>query len=149
MKLKSITKRKAVTILIVIAVILAAAVIIRGPKHGLFGFNAMFDASTQQGRIDYLESLGWEVSAESEDEATVTLPEQFDGAVTDYAAMQSEQGFEFCSYGGCECKRYTYIVTNYPSDDSIVYAVLFVIGSTVIGGDIHSAEIGGFIHGIK
>ena len=62
--------------------------------------------------------------------------------------MQSEQGFEFTSYGGCKCMQYSYIVTNY-GDGSTVYATLFVKGGRVIGGDIHSADIGGFMHGIK
>lgn len=144
MKLKRLTKRKAVIILIILAFVLSAAVFICGQKNS----TDSVDASKASERIEYLSSLGWEVDAESEECETITLPESFDGVLSDYAAMQSEQGFDFSSCCGCECERYTYIVTNYPNDGT-VYAVLFVKGKSVIGGDIHSAEIGGFMHGIK
>ena len=134
MKTKKLTKTKAVVILILLAVVLIAAVIICGPASGFLGIGEAI--------------LGWCVDKSSETEAEVTLPKTFDGAVADYAAMQSEQGFEFTSYGGCKCMQYSYIVTNY-GDGSTVYATLFVKGGRVIGGDIHSADIGGFMHGIK
>ena len=148
MKTKKLTKTKAVVILILLAVVLIAAVIISGPASGFLGIGETIDVSTSEGRIEYLSSLGWCVDKSSETEAEVTLPKTFDGAVADYAAMQSEQGFEFTSYGGCKCMQYSYIVTNY-GDGSTVYATLFVKGGRVIGGDIHSADIGGFMHGIK
>lgn len=148
MKTKKLTKTKAVVILILLAVVLIAAVIICGPASGFLCIGEAIDVSTSEGRIEYLSSLGWCVDKSSETEAEVTLPKTFDGAVADYAAMQSEQGFEFTSYGGCKCMQYSYIVTNY-GDGSTVYATLFVKGGRVIGGDIHSADIGGFMHGIK
>lgn len=148
MKLKRLTKRKAVIFLIILALVLSAAVFLCGPKIGFFDSAEAVDASKATGRIEYLLSFGWEVDAESEECETITLPESFDGVLSDYAAMQSEQGFDFSSCCGCECERYSYIVTNYP-DDGTVYAVLFVKGKSIIGGDIHSAEIGGFMHGIK
>ncbi len=148
MKTKKLTKAKAVVILILLAVVLIAAVIISGPASGFLGIGETINVSTSEGRIEYLSSLGWCVDKASETEAEVTLPKSFDGAVADYAAMQSEQGFEFTSYGCCKCMQYSYIVTNY-GDGSTVYATLFVKGGRVIGGDIHSADIGGFMHGIK
>ena len=148
MKTQKLTKTKAVVILILLAVVLIAAVIICGPASGFLGSGEAIDVSTSEGRIEYLSSLGWCVDKSSETEAEVTLPKTFDGAVAEYAAMQSEQGFEFTSYGGCKCMQYSYIVTNY-GDGSTVYATLFVKGGRVIGGDIHSADIGGFMHGIK
>ena len=148
MKTKKLTKTKAVVLLILLAVVLIAALIICAPASGFLGLGEAIDVSTSEGRIEYLSSLGWCVDKSSETEAEVTLPKTFDGAVADYAAMQSEQGFEFTSYGGCKCMQYSYIVTNY-GDGSTVYATLFVKGGRVIGGDIHSADIGGFMHGIK
>lgn len=149
MKLKNLTRRKAVIILIAAAVILAAAVFLCGPKVGLWQSGGCIDVSNEEGRREYLLSLGWEVDESYEEHSEITLPESFEGAISDYAAMQTEQGYDFCSYCGKSCEKYTYIVTNHPSDEAAVFAVLFVKGSTVIGGDIHSAEIGGFMHGIK
>lgn len=148
MKTTKLTKTKAVVILLVLAAVLIAAVIICGPASGLFGLGETIDVSSVEGRIEYLSSLGWCVDKASETSAEITLPQSFDGAVSDYAAMQTEQGFEFTSYGGCKCMQYCYIVTNYGGEGT-VYATLFVKGGRVIGGDIHSADIGGFMHGIK
>ncbi len=149
MKLKSLTKKKAVLILVALAIVLAIAVYLCGPKQGFVGIGELCDVQTPQGRAEYLASLGWEVDISSEEHSTVILPESFDGALSDYSALQSEQGFELCSYAGKECDKYSYIVTNYPAQSSTVYAILFIKGGTVIGGDIHSVEIGGFLHGIK
>ncbi len=149
MKLKNLTKKKAVIILLILAVVLAAAVIACGPKRGFIGFGNVVDVSTPQGRMEYLSSLGWEIDVSTEEVENVTLPESFDAVAFEYAELQTEQGFEFSSYCGCECERYTYEVKNYSAYDGTVYAVLFIKNGTVIGGDIHSAEIDGFMMGIK
>ena len=45
--------------------------------------------------------------------------------------------------------RYTYEVTNYEDYDGVVYANLIVYRGRVIGGDICSADVTGFIHGFE
>ena len=63
--------------------------------------------------------------------------------------MEVTQFTYFQQVGGLECKQYSYVVTNYPSSDGTVYATLYVKGGRVIGGDIHSANINGFMHTLK
>ena len=50
-------------------------------------------------------------------------------------------------YKGKRVKRYTYEVTNYPGQASGVRANLLVDGGMVIGGDICSLTLDGFMHG--
>ena len=144
-----LTKRRAVALLLMLGVILSAAVVLCSSPRSLLSTGDMLDVSLLKGREKYLASYGWELDPDSEEEHCVLLPKTFEGAVSEYADMQTRQGYDFASYAGLECRQFTYTVTNYNGCDSTVYATLYVKGTRVIGGDIHSAEIGGFMHGIR
>ena len=148
-KCLKLTKSRAVALLLMIGIILSAAVILCSSPRSLFSTGDMLDASQLKGREKYLASYGWVIDADSEEEKTVLLPKTFDGAVGEYADMQTKQGYDFASYAGLECRQFTYTVSNYDGCDGTVYATLYVKGTRVIGGDIHSAEINGFMHGIR
>ena len=45
--------------------------------------------------------------------------------------------------------RYTYEITNYDGEDGVVYANILIYRNRVIGGDICSADVTGFIHGFE
>ena len=106
------------------------------------------DCSTAEGREAYLHSLGWEIDPASEEYRSVKIPESFDGVMEDYVQMQTEQGFELEKHRGETCGQYCYVVTNYPNCRDTVYAILYVSGKTVLGGDIHTASLSGFMHGL-
>jgi hypothetical protein len=136
------TKKTAVLLILVSAVILAAIVIACSePADG--------DISTTEGRVAYLAALGWEVDPASEEHQVIVLPREFGGVMEQYNDMQLSQGYDLTEYAGLECMLYTYKVINYPNGDPNVTAQLFVFGTRVIGGDIHSAALDGFMHGIK
>jgi hypothetical protein len=44
---------------------------------------------------------------------------------------------------------YTYAVTNYPDASQTVLADLYIYKNRVIGGDVHSTNLDGFMIGIK
>lgn len=142
------SKLNAVIFLIVNAAILITAVLICANPGG-FGIRETISAGNSDGREKYLNSFGWEIDRESEEYSEILLPSRMDGVMEEYANMQNEQGFDFSSCCGIQCGKYTYVVTNYPNYDGIVYATLYVRGNRVIGGDIHAAELNGFMHGIK
>ncbi len=145
-----LTKKRAVALLLALGVVLAAAVILRSSPRGLFSVGDMLDVSQPEGREKYLASYGWEIEPESEQERTVLLPRSFgDGAISEYARMQTNQGYDFASCAGLECRQFTYELKDGGGEGGTVYAVLYVRGTRVIGGDIHSAEINGFMHGIR
>ena len=77
------------------------------------------------------------------------IPEEFDDTYTQYLALQSGQGFDLTQYSGKRVKRYTYEITNYPTGESGVQAGLLIYKNTVIGGDVLSSQLGGFIHGLE
>ena len=144
-----LTKKRAVALLLILGVILSAAVILCSSPRSLFSTGDMLDVSQTKGREKYLASYGWMIDPNSEEERNVLLPKNFEGAVREYADMQTSQGYDFASYAGHQCRQFTYTVTNYEGCSSTVYATLYVKGTRVIGGDIHSAEIDGFMHGIR
>jgi len=104
---------------------------------------------TNENRIAYLESYGWTVEPEAIAVEELMIPEEFDETYTQYLELQSGQGFDLTKYCGKRVKRYTYVITNYPTGEEGVQAGLLIYKNTVIGGDVLSAQLGGFIHGLE
>lgn len=137
-----LTKKSAVLGIVAGAVLLAAIVL-------ACSVHPAEDIGTLDGRVAYLTRLGWEVDPLTEEKEVIVLPREFEGVMLTYNKMQLAQGFDLSRYAGMECIRYSYRVTNYPSGDPNVLAQIFVCGTRVIGGDIHSTALDGFMHGIK
>jgi hypothetical protein len=138
-----LTKKTAVFLIVFAAVILAAAVTaLTVPADG--------DIGTTAGRTAYLAALGWKALPGTETRQTVVLPRKFEGVMADYNALQRSQGFDLSAYAGLPCTVYTYELADYPgAGNSVVLAQLFVYGTRVIGGDIHSTALDGFMHTLK
>lgn len=106
------------------------------------------DIKTNEDRVAYLSEYGWQVKQEPLATQELIIPKQFDESYTDYLTMQSEQGFDLAKYAGKRVKRYTYEVTNYPSGESGVQVNLLIYKDTVVGGEVLSAQLDGFLHGL-
>jgi hypothetical protein len=98
-------------------------------------------------RIAFLTSFGWEVGYEAVEIEEVTIPEEFDDVYKQYNELQKGQGLDLSKYKGKDVKRYTYLVSNHPSGETEVHANLLIYKNKIIGGDICSAKYGGFMHG--
>lgn len=103
---------------------------------------------TAEDRVAYLESYGWKVSPDPVSVEELLIPEEFDETYDQYLALQSGQGFDLTKYQGKRVKRYTYEVTNYPTGETGVQAGLLLYKNTVVGGEVLSSDLGGFIHGL-
>ena len=100
-------------------------------------------------RIDFISQFGWEVEETPVEEVEVVVPESFDKIYLGYNEMQKEQGLNLSKYKGKTVTRYTYKVTNYPDYDGTVYISLLVYKDKVVGGDVCSADVNGFVHGFS
>ena len=100
---------------------------------------------TNEDRVAYLESFGWTVEPEPLAVEELLIPEEFDETYTQYLELQGSQGFDLTQYCGKRVKRYTYVITNYPTGETGVQASLLIYKNTVIGGDVLSRQGGGFI----
>ena len=100
-------------------------------------------------RIEFLSQFGWEVKSDPVESAEVIIPAEFDKIFTGYNEIQKRQGLDLSDYKKKKVMRYTYEVTNYEGKDEKVYANVIVYRNRVIGGDICSADVTGFIHGFE
>lgn len=153
------SRSSIIAAIVAAAVLLVAVVVIlvsRGGTEAYNGDEAMntaaadknTTAATNEERVAYLESFGWKVQNEPREFLEVAIPEKFDKVYEKYNEIQKEQGFNLEKYRGKRVMKYTYDVLNHPSaNGKSVYATLLVYKSKVIGGDVCSAELSGFMHG--
>lgn len=101
-------------------------------------------------RTAFLSQFGWKITEDPLEVCEVIIPAQFDKAYTEYNALQQAQGLDLAPYASLRAKRWTYEVLNYPGYENrqgLVQANLLVYEGKVIGGDICSAELNGFMQG--
>ncbi|MBQ7288114.1 MAG: DUF4830 domain-containing protein [Clostridia bacterium] len=99
-------------------------------------------------RLDYINALGWMVDGNCSMEEVV-IPQKFNDVYTEYNELQKEQGFDLLQYRGQTVKQYIYHVLNHESGSEYVYLHLLVFKDRVIGGDISSTELNGFMQPFK
>ena len=103
---------------------------------------------SNEDRVAYLEQWGWQVTGEPLSVQELLIPKEMDDSYLEYLAMQQEQGFDLSKYAGKRVKRYTYQVTNYPTGEEGVQANLLICRNTVVGGEVLSPQLDGFLHGL-
>lgn len=104
---------------------------------------------TTDDAINFLSQFGWQVDAEPIEIKTVTIPAEFDKVFAAYNELQKAQGLNLNKYKNKNVTRYTFSVTNYPGYDGTVYANVLVYRNRVVGGDLCSADVSGFVHGFE
>ena len=136
--------RKRILAFLLLAVIVVGACVFlqsRGEEE-----SQPIPGGTNEERVAYLQSFGWQVQEEPAETREVMIPAQFNDVYTAYNVMQQAQGFDLKPYAGEVCTQYLYKVENYPNETE-VYATLLVYGEEIIGGDVASAKVDGFMHG--
>ncbi len=102
---------------------------------------------TNENRLEFLSQFGWDAGKEAVEEVEVRIPTDFDKVMNSYNEVQKAQGLDLAKYKGKTATRYTYQINNYPDYEGTVYANIIVYKNRVIGGDICSSDVSGFIHG--
>ncbi len=95
----------------------------------------------------FLEQFGWQVDATDVKTVQVTIPAEFDKVFVGYNELQRRQGLDLSKYRNKTITRYTFVVTNYPDAEGTVLANVLVFRRRVIGGDLCSADVSGFVVG--
>ena len=75
------------------------------------------------------------------------IPDEFDEVFQNYNTIQAEAGMDLEPYHGKRVKCWSYRVDNYPGEESVL-AHLYVYNDKIIGGDICSTKMDGFMHGL-
>ncbi len=99
--------------------------------------------------VNFLSQFGWTVKGNEVHSENVTIPEEFDKVFASYNEIQKAQGLDLSKFKKKELTRYTLEVTNYEGYEGKVYANVLVYRNKVVGGDICSADRGGFVHGFE
>ncbi len=103
--------------------------------------------ATEEERQRFIASFGWTVPAAPEEVKEVLIPREFDEVYIQYNNLQKKQGCDLHKYRGKRCVRYTYKVENYPGEKEGVRLNLLVYNEKIIGGDVMSVRLDGFMHG--
>lgn len=106
------------------------------------------DIDDNEDRIEFLSDCGWDVKEEPLAVEELRIPDEFDESYQAYLDLQSEQGFDLTQYCGARVKRYAYEITNYPSGETGVQVGILIYKDKVIGGEVLSPALDGFIHGL-
>ena len=99
--------------------------------------------------VNFLSQFGWSVKEDAVENVEITIPAEFDSVFAGYNDIQKKQGLDLGKYKKKNMVRYTYEVTNYADYDGRVLANVIVYKNKVVGGDICSAALDGFVHGFE
>ncbi|MCL2530994.1 MAG: DUF4830 domain-containing protein [Oscillospiraceae bacterium] len=135
-----------------VAAIVALLFLTRGGTQMAAGNAMRTAASTAQERQEFLAQFGWEISDDPIEVSEIIIPAEFDEVFTRYNEIQLAQNFDLTDFQGQRVKRWTYEVLNYPGYEGrrgVVQANLIIDRGQVIGGDVLSLELGGFLHGFE
>lgn len=105
-------------------------------------------AKDETAMVQFLADLGYEVNPTYTEVREVLIPDEFDDVFTNYNVLQKEAGMDLEPYHGKRMKCYSYEVTNYPGEPNVL-AHLYVYKEKIVGGDVSSTALDGFMHGLS
>ena len=146
-----IRKRTLLTALTAVVAFAAAAALWGGKPAVTAAFlrrSGEIKCSSPEDGVQWLREQGWEAEA-SPSQIEVLIPAKFDQIYESYNDIQKGQGFDIARYQGETVTKYTYLVKNYPGEPDGVAANLLVYEGRLIGADLCSLELGGFLKGVK
>lgn len=104
--------------------------------------------TSNEERVAYLQSWGWEVSAEPVATLQFQMPEVLTEPYLSYNELQEPLGFDLTSCCGKQLERYTYEIRNYPGRTEGVQVNLYLCEGVPAAGDICSSGADGFQQGL-
>lgn len=143
MDLKCNTKNKAALLILIIGIVLILIVIFAAPSNNPYN---NYKINSAEDIPEFLSDLGWETDVQNITQQYSMLPEQFDAVFMEYNALQLQQKCDLTKYAGKEIIIFTAPITNYGDSSNNIYATIIIHNGRIIGGDIHSADLNGFMH---
>ena len=150
LSLKSLKGKMLLLTSAVIAAIIVLIIINSGnpqAKASITDPTLNFSAETDADRLGFISQIGYTVQNEPISVNEIIIPSEFDEIYTQYNNLQLNSGFDLSNYKGCTVKKWTYKVTDYPDYESsdAIQLTLLVYRNKIIGGDICSTELDGFM----
>lgn len=107
-------------------------------------------AGNAQERVAFFSQFGWEIGTDPLEVKEVVIPTEFDETYEEYNTLQKSQGLDLSKYKGKRAKFWSYEIKNYPgyeNTDGVIRGNILVYDGIVIGGDVCSIELDGFMAG--
>ncbi|MBQ3491383.1 MAG: DUF4830 domain-containing protein [Oscillospiraceae bacterium] len=139
--------KKVIAALVAVAGIVVALILLLG-GGGSSAQTAAPSVAGNDGRVEFLKNLGWEVSASPKESGQVRIPQQENEVFDRYNQLQKSAGYDLSQFAGKTVMRYVYKVNNFPGATEPVYATLLVYKNQIIGGDITNTAADGTMHAL-
>ena len=141
----TLTKEKIAAVLAILLII-TVGVVYFFPNRTSGQEDKFLIKNTNEGRIKFIRSFGWEVDNKLFSKEIIRVPSEFDKGYSDYEKLQNAQGLSLLPYKNKQVTKYTYRVLNYKDSSLAVYINLFVYNNRVIAADLNSPDLkNGFI----
>ena len=141
------SKKKAVLAVLALGAVLAALICFLG-RGGGGEEEPLPQLLSNEDRVAYLQSLGWEVEEEPLETLQFLLPAKLSETYLRYNQLQTPQGFDLTRCCGKQLSRYTYAVTNYPGRAEGVQLNLYLCEDRPAAGDVLCPGADGFQVGL-
>lgn len=111
--------------------------------------NTVEDAKTNADRLIFIKNLGYSLLSDEPNVKSVVIPEMFYDVYNNYNQLQNMAGYDLSVYKGCEVMLYTYSIN--PPSEYVGECVINIIvyNDRIIGGDVSSSALGGFMLPLK
>lgn len=140
-------KRVLLLLVAAVAAIVLILVLFNGMRNS--GSKDAILLNSNEARITYLQTWGWEVNPEPVETLQLLLPDKLKDDDLTYNELQKEQGFDLTTCCGKQVSRYTYTVTNYPDRPDGVQVNLYICEDKAVAGDVIAAGENGFQAGLE
>ena len=139
-------KKVLIGLIAAVALIIALISILGGKEPAPTAVTTMSDNDS---RVQFLESLGWQVITSPKEASQVKIPTEQSPVYSRYNDLQKSQGYDLSQYAGKNVMRYVYEIQNFPGAEQPVYATLLVYKNQIIGGDVTNTAEKGKVQGLK
>ena len=144
--MKRLNKKRILLTAIAVATVLVTILM------AVTGGSKSLKLESEKERRSYISTLGITVSEEPPVIRNIVIPTEFSAVYKKYNELQKQSGFDLWDYRGEFAVQYTYMVTNYKNDkgeiEQDVRINLILYEGKLIGGDISSTRLDGFMKGL-
>lgn len=136
-----LTFSRVLLVILIIVAMVSALFLLGGKRNEIW-------VQTEQERMEFIAALGYQPMLNGGEMTVVTIPFEFSDVYANYNQLQLQAGFDLARYKGAEVERYTYSLGDFSAEEYVV-ANLLVKDGKLIGGDISSRRLNGFMLPLK
>lgn len=141
--------KKVLSVIAVLCIVIAVSfVLFQKQSSDVLSNDISRSAKNTSEHVDFLDAYGYNIYDKPIQIQEIIIPEKFSDDYLKYNELQKLSGLDLSDYKGYRAKKYTYKVLDYANSNDEVVANLIVYNNMVIGADISSTTLGGFVHGL-